>query len=154
MFHSLAESDVVSGWEWYEQQQPGLGNQFVGATIAPACHWPNTGAPTIHDDHGAIVERKVATTGFPYAVRYRATDRQLIVIAVYHQHRHPDFGNSTEPVARGGGSGHGRQRDQLGRLNATDGGHVGCIAPDRSGQVLKADETVLGTLVPKPRCDC
>ena len=98
--HSLAEEAVVSGWEWYEQQQPGLGDRFVaavGAAIASACRWPNTGAPTIHDDQGDVVEGKVATTGFPYAVRYRATDRQLIVMAVYHQHRHPDFGNDRLP---------------------------------------------------------
>ena len=103
LLHSLAEGDVVSGWEWYEQQQPGLGDRFVaavGAAIASACRWPNTGTPTIHDDHddhGVIVERKVATTGFPYAARYRVTDQHLIVIAVYHQHRHPDFGNDRLP---------------------------------------------------------
>ena len=49
LLHSLAEGDVVSGWEWYEQQQPGLGDRFVaavGAAIASACRWPNTGTPT------------------------------------------------------------------------------------------------------------
>ena len=100
MLHSLAEGDVVSGWEWYEQQQPGLGDRFVaavGVTIASACRWPNAGTPTIHDDQGVIIERKVATTGFPYAMRYRATAQQLIVMAVYHQHRHPDFGNDRLP---------------------------------------------------------
>ena len=100
LLHSLAEGDVVSGWEWYEQQQPGLGDRFVasvGAAIASACRRPNTGTPTIHDDHGTVVERKVATSGFPYAVRYRATPQQLIIMAVYHQHRHPDFGNDRLP---------------------------------------------------------
>ena len=93
--HPLAEADVLAAWEWYEQQQPGLGDRFVaaaGAAIASACHWPNAGAPAIHDGSGDVVERKVATAGFPYAVRYRATAEQLIVMAVYHQRRRPDFG--------------------------------------------------------------
>jgi len=93
--HSLAEGDVLSAWEWYEHQQQGLGDRFVeavSAAIASACRWPNAGAPAIHDDHGGGVERKVATTGFPYAVRYRVTTGQLVVMAVYHQRRRPDFG--------------------------------------------------------------
>ena len=86
--------------EWYEQQQPGLGDRFVavvGAAIASTCRWPNAGTATIQDDHGDVLEPKVATTGFPYAVGYRATDQQLIVMAVYHQHRHPAFGNERFP---------------------------------------------------------
>lgn len=95
--HSHAEGDVLSAWEWYEQQQPGLGDRFVpavGAAITSACRWPNSGTPAIHDDAGdvVVVERKVATIGFPYALRYRATAEQLVVMAVYHQRRRPDFG--------------------------------------------------------------
>lgn len=93
-FHSLAEGDVLSGWEWYEQQQPGLGDRFVaavGAAIASACRWPNAGTPAINNNQGDVVERKVPTTGFPYSVRYRATNGHLVVMAVYHQRRRPDF---------------------------------------------------------------
>ncbi len=39
-----------------------------------------------------VVERKVATVGFPYPVRYRVTTAQLIVMAVYDQRRRRDFG--------------------------------------------------------------
>ena len=98
--HSLAELDVLGAWEWYEQQQPGLGDRFVvavGAAIVRASRWPNAGTPAIHDDNGDVVERKVATTGFPYAVRYRVTAEQLVVMAVYHQRRRPDFGADRIP---------------------------------------------------------
>lgn len=93
--HSLAAGDVLSTWQWYEQQQPALGDRFVaavGAAIASACRWPNAGAPAIHDEVGDVIERKIAIAGFPYAVRYRATVEQLVVMAVYHQRRRPDFG--------------------------------------------------------------
>ena len=99
-FHSLAELDVLGAWEWYEQQQPGLGDRFVaavGVTIARASRWPNAGTPAIHDDKGDVLERRVTTDGFPYAVRYRTTDGQLVVLAVYHQRRRPDFGANRIP---------------------------------------------------------
>ena len=61
--HSLAEGDVVSAWDWYEQQLQGLGDRFVtavGAAIESACRWPNTGTPAVYDDSGDVVERRVA----------------------------------------------------------------------------------------------
>jgi hypothetical protein len=52
----------------------GLGDRFVvavGAAIVRASRWPNAGTSAIHDGNGEVVERRVATSGFPYAVRYR-----------------------------------------------------------------------------------
>ena len=74
----------------------GLGDQFLvslEATIDRASKWPNAGTPVIRGDQDEIVERKVATHGFPYAVRYRVIDGRLVIMAVYHQHRDPGFGN-------------------------------------------------------------
>ena len=98
--HSLAELDVLGAWEWYEHQQAGLGDRFVvavGAAVVRAARWPDAGTPAIHDTNGDVLERRIATSSFPYAVRYRVTDGQLIVMAVYHQRRHPDFGADRLP---------------------------------------------------------
>ena len=81
--------------EWYEQQQPGLGDRFVvavGGGIAVLLARRNAGTPTIRDASGEVLERRIATASFPYAVRYRVTNGQLLVMAVYHQRRHPNFG--------------------------------------------------------------
>jgi plasmid stabilization system protein ParE len=94
--HPLAEVDVIDAWKWYEEQSPGLGDRFlvaVEAAIQRATRWPNAGTPVVVDDAGGIVERKVASLGFPFAIRYRVTADLLIVMAVYHQHRHPRFGS-------------------------------------------------------------
>lgn len=93
--HPLAELDVLTAWEWYEQQRAGLGDRFVaavGAAIARASRWPNIGTPTIRNADDDISERRMTTMGFPYAVRYRVADEQLVVMAVYHQRRRPDHG--------------------------------------------------------------
>jgi plasmid stabilization system protein ParE len=51
----------------------------------------------LRDDDDEIIERKLPANGFPYAVRYRILDDRLIVMAVLHQHRHPDFGTDRQP---------------------------------------------------------
>ena len=86
--------------DWYEQHIPGLGDRFVTAVeaaIKRASRWPNSGTPAIHDGDGAVIERKVATAGFPYVIRYRVTEQLLVVMAVYHQHRRPEFGADRVP---------------------------------------------------------
>jgi hypothetical protein len=59
--------------------------------------WPNTGTPVIHDDDDRIIERKIATNGFPFAVRYRLLNERIVVLPVLHQHRRPDFGDDRRP---------------------------------------------------------
>lgn len=97
---TLAEDDIVGAWNWYEGQVPGLGERFVEAvraTIESIADWPGSGAPLTHDAEGTAVERRAATTGFPYTVRYRVIDGTVVVMAVHHQRRHPDLGAGRKP---------------------------------------------------------
>ena len=99
-FHPLAEVDLVEAWTRYERHSRGLGDQFVSAVetaIERASRWPNAGTPVLANDVGLIIERKVAPNGFPFAIRYRLTTDLLIVMAVHHQHRRPDFGSDRAP---------------------------------------------------------
>jgi toxin ParE1/3/4 len=95
-FHPLAEDDLVEAWSWYEAQQNGLGDRLITAVQAAldrVAEWPDSGTPTTEDPDIEIVERRVTTSGFPYAIRYRTIDEVVVVIAVYHQRRRPDFGS-------------------------------------------------------------
>jgi plasmid stabilization system protein ParE len=99
-YHDLVDNDLLDAWAWYENQQDGLGDRFldaVNATVLRASRWPNAGTPTIRDDCNEVIERKVATHGFPFAVRNRVLGDRFVVIAVAHQHRHPDFGTDRKP---------------------------------------------------------
>jgi hypothetical protein len=83
-FHDIADVDLFEAWSWYEDQQDGLGDGFlrsVEATVHRAARWPNGGEPVVRDDDGDIIERKTATNGFPYAVRYRVMGDRLVVMA-------------------------------------------------------------------------
>jgi plasmid stabilization system protein ParE len=51
----------------------------------------------LRDDNDGIIERKVPADGFPYSVRHRVRGDRLVVMAVLHQHRHPNFGTERQP---------------------------------------------------------
>ena len=98
--HPLVEVDLIEAWRWYDGQSAGLGDRFlstVEAAIQRATRWPNTGTPVLVGDGGEIIERKVAPDDFPFVIRYRVTTDVLIVMAVHHQHRRPDFGSDRVP---------------------------------------------------------
>lgn len=94
-FHPLAEGELVDAWSWYEARQLGLGDRLVSAVreaLDLAARWPDAGTPTAEGGQGEVIERRLVMHGFPYALRYRITDEVIVVMAVYHQRRHPDFG--------------------------------------------------------------
>lgn len=100
-YHELVDTDLEQAWTWYEDQERGLGDRFLDAihsTVLRASRWPNSGTQALRDDGDEIVERKLPANGFPYAVRYRILDDdRLIVMAVLHQHRHPESGTDRQP---------------------------------------------------------
>lgn len=36
-YHELAQADLLAAWSWYEDQQPGLGDQFITAVDVTMC---------------------------------------------------------------------------------------------------------------------
>lgn len=90
--HSEARSELRAAALWYEEQRPGLGDEFVGAVSrvierVRAAHasfpvWPGTeGGPTII--RRALVDR------FPYAVAFEVHAEHVLVLGVPHARRHP-----------------------------------------------------------------
>ena len=81
-----AQADVIAARDWYEQQRPGLGDQFVDAldelldriTAVPELH------PVVLNG-----VRRVKVRRFPYLVYYRALPDRTEVIAVLHGSRDP-----------------------------------------------------------------
>ena len=91
----FARRDLYDAWLWYEARERGLGDRFamaVDAVLDQVATWPRSGSPAV-EEAGEVVERRAGTAGFPYLVRYRIIDDTILVTAVYHQRRHPDFGS-------------------------------------------------------------
>lgn len=76
-YHALARADLYVAWAWYEDQQSGLGDRFaaaVEAAVRRIARWPESGTPAVRDEDDEIIERRLATLGFPYAIRYRVVE--------------------------------------------------------------------------------
>jgi plasmid stabilization system protein ParE len=82
-----AHLDLEEAVSWYESRRPGLGLRlldefdYVMRRIAGA----PLQFPAIHSQ-----VRRALLRRFPYSVYFVADDEQIEVIAVLHQHRHPD----------------------------------------------------------------
>jgi plasmid stabilization system protein ParE len=89
-YYDEVKFDVRDAKKWYFKQQPGLEKRFatdVKQTLARMQQNPL---------HYEVKYRNVRTAlcgVFPYAIHFYIDEpgSQLVVIAVVHQHRHPDF---------------------------------------------------------------
>ena len=76
---------------FYEQQQSGLGKEFrdeVIATIERIQRFPS-GFQLLTDNI-----RRCQTRKFPYGVIYISKNNEIIIIALAHLHREPDYWES------------------------------------------------------------
>ena len=93
-YHPVAAAEVVRAAAWYENETAGLGDRFLDAVEASALRvsrWPNVGKQVVIAPDGAVVNRKLPVGGFPWAIGYEVTDKKLVVLALFHQHREPEY---------------------------------------------------------------
>lgn len=86
VWSSAAELEIAEAGLWYEDQQPQLGDRFLEAVRTAA----NTAAtsPDIYARvHGSL--RRVLVHRFPYALIFRESAQDLLIVACYHLHRDP-----------------------------------------------------------------
>ena len=87
-FHPEAEAEFTEAIDYYESCAPGLGHDFalevlsaVERILAHPKAWP-------------ILEEEVRrchTSRFPYGVLYAAESEGIVILAVMHLHRDPDY---------------------------------------------------------------
>ncbi|MCF7817501.1 MAG: type II toxin-antitoxin system RelE/ParE family toxin [Kiritimatiellales bacterium] len=90
-FSPAAKAEFVDAIDYYENQQPGLGKEFleeVYATIGQILQYPNGWAtldPTFH---------RCLTKRFPYGVIYAVENGAVRIYAVMNLHRKPNYWRS------------------------------------------------------------
>ena len=80
------KDDLGAGFDWYEAQQPGLGEQFlaaVQATLSSISLYPEIYAPVYGEVRRAIVPR------FPFAVFYIVESERTVALRLLHTARDP-----------------------------------------------------------------
>ena len=87
-FSELANNELIDAYNWYEGQQTGLGSRFKSAVREASHHI--AGAPLLYPVELDEVRRYVMNR-FPFTLRYVLRGDEVWVMAVSHQHRHPDY---------------------------------------------------------------
>jgi toxin ParE1/3/4 len=81
-----AQAEFDEAFDWYEQQRPGLGVDFVARVQEVFDRI--AGSSGLYEQVFRDV-RRAAVYRFPYQVFYRVEERQILVVAVLHSKRDP-----------------------------------------------------------------
>ena len=87
-FHPVAKAELQDAVEYYEQQQAGLGLEFLEEMYATlqrvhqfSAAWPQSSRRS----------RRCLANRFPYSIIYQIRDSEILIIAVMHQSRKPAY---------------------------------------------------------------
>lgn len=86
-FAVQADVDVGNAVQWYEDQRPGLGIEFLlqlDSLMDRIRRTPQQFPIAKGDVRRALLRR------FPFAIYFISADETVEVVAVLHQHRHPE----------------------------------------------------------------
>ena len=86
VFHPAVQGEVDEAFRWYEQQRPGLGDDFL--TALDEVFNRLSGSPEIHPVIYRDIRRALPRR-FPYGVYYRVHPDRVEVIAAQHSQRDP-----------------------------------------------------------------
>jgi plasmid stabilization system protein ParE len=86
VFHPDVQNEIDDAYQWYEQQFPGLGQDFLTALDEVFTRLRQT-----PETHQAIYKdvRRALPRRFPYGIYYRVHVDRVEVIAVQHSRRDP-----------------------------------------------------------------
>jgi len=90
-FIAEAREEFLAEVSFYEAAQKGLGAKFSSAVekaTALAVAFPNVGSPA------AEGTRRVVVKGFPFLIVYKRSATGILVFAVAHQSRRPNYWRS------------------------------------------------------------
>lgn len=90
-----AAAELYAAVEWYEAKRDGLGIEFRGLiddTIENVRQYADSGTP-LFEILSRTVRRRLVPK-FPYQVIYYADDTDLVVVAIAHTSRKPNYWQS------------------------------------------------------------
>ncbi len=87
-FHPEAEKEVVRTIDYYEAHEVGLGHDFaieVYSSIQLILAYPQAW-PILEEEIRRCLVRR-----FPYGLLYAVNGNEILILAVMHLHREPDY---------------------------------------------------------------
>ncbi|MBS1503613.1 MAG: type II toxin-antitoxin system RelE/ParE family toxin [Bacteroidetes bacterium] len=82
-----AEKEILEAWEWYEEQQIGLGDRFKDEVRKKIQSILNN--PFVYPQKGKYREAQVDI--FPFLIVFKVNRRNdhILILSVFHTSRHP-----------------------------------------------------------------
>ncbi len=88
IFTELAKQEMADAIDYYEIEQSGLSNRFsddIKSAISRIIKYPKAWSV----EQGEV--RKCLLLKFPYKILYSIESNHILIIAIAHQHRKPDY---------------------------------------------------------------
>lgn len=82
----VAETEILDAYDWYEQQQSGLGKRFLNR-LREVLTLVKGNPYAFPKDYRSL--RKKHLGRFPYSIYYRIESKMIIVHSCFHQSRDP-----------------------------------------------------------------
>lgn len=89
IFTKKAQADLDDAYQWYEEQEQGLGKEFIrciDAKIAEINRYPLN-----HQVIQSEQVRRALTNRFPFSIYYVNEEEFITIFAILHQRRSPEF---------------------------------------------------------------
>lgn len=87
-FLPAAELELLRETAYYSKARAGTGGRFneaVRKAVLRAVHMPQAGAPSFEETRTMLVK------GFPFSVVYRASEHELLVVAIAPHRKRPYY---------------------------------------------------------------
>lgn len=82
-----AQADIKETVSWYERRERGLGIRFK---LEARTAIRRIGANALMFPAIDTRVRRALLSSFPYSVYFTVEEKEVVILAVLHQHRHPD----------------------------------------------------------------
>ena len=87
-----AQKDLDNAYQWYEEQEPGLGKEFIRCIDAKISEINR------HPLHHQVVQskqvRRALINRFPFSIYFVKEETLITIFAILHQRRSPEFWKS------------------------------------------------------------
>lgn len=87
-FYKVAARELDDAVAYYERESAGLGKRFRAAVVNAlerVKQFPEAYVPLSRRTRRCLVGK------FPYGIIYRRTDSEIVIVAVAHLHRKPEY---------------------------------------------------------------
>ena len=87
--HPMAHQDIIDAYEWYENQQQGLGDKFAAAIVQKIKTITNN--PLANSSKGNYDFREALIKTFPFIIVYNVYElkREIFISSIHHASKHP-----------------------------------------------------------------